>query len=359
MASVSIVRGIIRVLSDSVASGAGINLVRTAENLISTGQSSAAMGLLRRAASNGKFGGELDQVERQSLKLLTKPFTDVAPMSVKEYGALGKASKMLPIRLDASNFPKRMRDEGFVPLSGININNPGLTRRQYSGATRDRFIDEGAQNLIAAVNLDPKAAEQYAKFYGRTRDQLAATGIPLENIGGAWAALSARAEPVWNAELLRRIVRDPSKLTTSEDNQRLALRFLAGQIDDPALVLGQGKRFNFLMNSTRPEDPRFLTADTRYAQNLQGIKNTYERAPFAGMFQPFQKRYGQIYVEPGIEAARRLGMSPGSTQAAAWGNWRNKMYGIADDLPENLLDDLANMDYDPAFYGRALGNLKW
>jgi hypothetical protein len=359
MASASFVGNILRGLSDSLATGAGLNLFRTADNLINTGNTKGALELLRRAARNKKFGGELDAVEVAMLKQLTEPLKDVAPMGVAEYKALSAASKKMPLRLEADNFPTRMSEQGFVPLTGVNINNPSLTIKEYVGPTRERFIDEGARNLVAAVNLDPQAAQQYAKFYERTRDQLAATGAPLENIGGAWATLSAQADPVWNAELLRRIVRDPSQLVTSEDNQRLALRFLAGQIDEPMEVLGRGKRYNFMMNSIRPDDPRFLTADTRYAQNLQGVKNTYADAPFAGMFSPHEStnRYGRIYVEPGIEAARRLGMTPGQTQAAAWGNWRNKMFGIENDLPEDLLVDLADMNYNPGVYRSALDRL--
>lgn len=360
MAGASFVRNVLSGLSDSIASGAGINLVRTAKNLISAGDPGAALGLLKRAASSGKFGGALDDVESAALKALTKSSKDIATMPVAQFKALGKASESMPIMLDASNFPKRMSDAGFVPLTGININKPSLTLAEYAGPVRERFVDEGARNLMAAVDLDPEAARQYAKFYERTRDQLAATGAPMENIGGAWAALSSMADPVWNAELLKRIVRDPAKLATTEENQRLALRFLAGQVDEPIEALGRGKRYNFMMNSIAPEDPRFITADTRYAQNLQGIKNTYARAPFAGMFQPSSPsdRYGRIYIEPGIEAARRLGMSPSATQAAAWGNWRSKMYGIPNDLPEDLLVDLANLDYDPQLYARALGQLK-
>lgn len=343
---------------DSIATGSGLNLVSTVENLIKAGDTETAASILKRAGTAGGFGGKFDNVEKAALKGIASRISST-PMESKLYGALGQASKQTPLVLGSRNFPKRMADLGFQPLSGINLNNPTMTVGNFTGNTRSRFIDEGANNLIAAWNLNPKAAQEYATFYNRTRDQLEATGVPIDRIGGAWATLSSQADPVFNAELLRRIVRNPEELTTSELNQRLALEFLGGKISDPAEALGRGKRFNFMMNSIDPDNPAYLTADTRYAQNLQGVKNIYKRAPFAGMFQPFNTsdRYNKIYIQPGLEAARRLGVTPGAAQAGAWGNWRSELFDLPADLPPGLLDDLANLDYNPEIYIRALRRL--
>ena len=349
-----VVADVIEQFAESAATGAGLNILAQARRML-VNSPDDALAFLKRAASKGRFIGTVDDVEKTALrKLVSGIAPDVKPMANEIFSALQKPAEDVPLLLDASNFPRRMSDMGFIPLTGQNINKPGLTMREFATEAGPRFVDEGAQNLIAAVNLDPDAAAKYAKFYGRTRDQLANTGVPLGNIGGAWATLSAAAEPGWNAELLRRVITDPTTATTSQLNQRDALKFLAGLVDDPTAVLGRGKRYNFMMNSIAPEDPRFLTADTRYAQNLQGFLNTYAKAPFAGLFSPAEKRYAEIYVKPGLEAAKRLAMTPGELQAASWGNWRNIMAGIPEDLPESMFTDLAGVDYNPDTYRRAL-----
>lgn len=353
--SVPVLKNLVDEFSGSVATGAGLNLLRRVTRMIEAGEGIPAAELLTRAASKGRFGSNLDDIEKAALRrLFNAKDLGVTPMASDLFSAMAKTETAMPLMLTAQNFPKRMADLGFIPLTGQNINNPGLTLRSFVGPTRERFIDEGARNLEAAIALNPQAAAEYAKFYPKVAQQLEATGIPTDRVGGAWATLSAQAEPEWNAELLRRILRDPTGATTSQSDQMKALQFLAGQVDDPAAVLGQGKRFNFLQNSINPDDPRFLTADTRYAQNMQGVKNAYRNSAFAGMFQPFERRYGEIYVEPGLEAARRLGMSPNAAQAAAWGNWRSEMFGIPMDVRTDLMSDISNFDYDPELYARAL-----
>tara|TARA_R110000868_G_C10820711_1_gene758605 strand:+ start:49 stop:1182 length:1134 start_codon:yes stop_codon:yes gene_type:complete len=357
-AKASILKSLIAELSDSVATGAGLNLIRSARDLVTSGRADDAAALLLRAGSSGVFGGNLDDVEKTALRrLFTTGGLGVKPMAVKDAKSIQQVAALSPLILNNKNFPSRMRELGFVPLTGQNINNPGLTLAQFTGKTKNRFIDEGARNLQAAIDLDPTAAAEYAKFYPKVQQQLLETGVPVERVGGAWATLSAAADPETNAELLTRIMRNPEQATTSQLNQMDALRFLSGQVDDASDVLGQGKRFNFMMNSISPDDPRFLTADTRYAQNLQGIKNTYATAPFSGLFQPRGRRYGEIYVEPGLEAARRSGMNPNAVQAASWGNWRNQLFGIPMDVRGDLLGDLSGFDYNPDAYSTALSRI--
>lgn len=350
-------RMIVDAFDDAVVSGPGLNLSRAVRREMSSGNVGAAEGILKRAARGRRFDGNLAADEVSVLRSATQGIDKKAAMPVSEYRALAKASSKEPLVLDASTFPAEMSRRGFTPLTEIDINKPGLTLREFTGPTRERFIDEGAQNLIAAWNLDPAAAQQYARFYPRTAEQLGQTGIPIDRVGGAWATLSAQADPTTNAELLRRILNDPGNLTTSRKNQQLALRFLSGDVTNPVEALGWGKRYNFMQNSISPEDPRFLTADTRYAQNLQGILNAYGRAPFAGLFQPRAARYGDIYAQPGFEAAVRLNQRPSALQAGSWGNWRNRMSGLEADLPDNLLTDLAGFDYNPDVYRQALRSI--
>lgn len=355
---VGTLKSLITQFADSVATGSGLNLVRSARELVAGGNTDEAASLLIRAGSRGRFGGNLDDVEKTALRrLFSADKLNVKPMPVDQAEIIAARSANSPLVLGPRNFPLRMRELGFTPLTGQDINRPGLTLAEFTGKTRERFVDEGARNLEAAINLDPAAAAEYAKFYPKVAQQLTDTGVPLDRVGGAWATLSAAADPEMNAELLRRIMRNPGQATTSQLNQMDALRFLSGQVDDASDVLGQGKRFNFMMNSISPNDPRFFTADTRYAQNLQGVKNTYASAPFAGLFDPRGRRYSEIYVEPGLEAARRLGMSPSEVQAASWGNWRNQLFGIPMDVRGDLLGDLANFDYNPETYRAALSRI--
>lgn len=377
----SVLKGIIKEFNPSVATGASLNLVRTAKDLINAGRTDEALEMLARAATGGSFKGQIDQVEKDSLKkvlgivkksekvlnkkgkMVRKDYFETSfgtrHMPEEDYKLLAETSSGLPLVLNKNTFPSRMSDMGFVNLSGTNINRPSITIKDFTGKTKNRFIDEGARNLITSVNLDPERAKQYATFYNRTEKALGGTGIPLPRVGGAWATLSEQADPERNARLLINILNDPTGQYTSQKNQMLALKFLSGQVDDPAEALGRGKRFNFMHNSIDPSNPDYFTADTRYAQNLQGIKNTYSKAPFADMFAPrsSSNRYGNIYIEPGLEAARRMGMNPSELQAAAWGNWRDKMYGIPFDLSENILGDIQNFDYDPRVYADALDRI--
>lgn len=350
----SVIRDLIESFAQEAASGAGLNLARTAKNTYRNAGADAAAALLARASTYKKFGGELDPVEVVALKRLFDPKSlGVTPMGLDMYTAAAEASITTPLVLNAKNFPSRRAAEGFVPLTGQNINKPGLTLRDFTGKTRDRFIDEGATNLIAAINLDPAAAQRYKTFYKRANAGQLESGIPMDRVTGAWGVLSAKAEPEWNAELLRRVLVDPTGATTSQRDQMLALKFLAGNVDEALAELGKGKRFNFTMNTLMPDDPRFFTGDTRFAQNTQGIFNTYNRAPFAGLFAPHERRYGEIYIQPGLEAARRLAWLPGETQAGAWGNWRN-LAGIPTDLAADLFDPIKNFEYDAEIYRRAL-----
>jgi hypothetical protein len=338
--------------ADQAATGAGLNLLRTGQRLALAGDGTAAGALLARASRNGKFAGEFDDVEREALRNLSDGYE---PMDMKRYVSQAIASSNMPLILNQSTFPRRMASRGFVPLRGQNLNNPGLTLKEFTGDTRQNFIDDGAENLIAAINIDPAAAAEYAKFYARTQKQLEATGIPIQQVGGAWATLSAQADPTWNAELLRRILNDPMGRHASLEDQVLALKFLAGDVGEGLAQLGGGKRRNFFQNSTDASDPNYLTADTRYAQNMQGVMNTYKTAPFAGLFNPQSPaRYQNIYIEPGLEAARRLGILPNELQAGSWGNWRKNFAGLDVDLADDLLDDLAGFPYDPDVYREAL-----
>lgn len=356
-------RSMVDAFDDAIVSGPGLSLSRAIKRELSAGNATAAEGILKRAALNGRFDGDLNAEELKRLRSITDDIDKKLAMPFKEYAALAKSSTKEPLFLDETNFPAEMSRRGFVPLTGVNINNPkggnpNLTIRGFTGDVRERFIDEGAQNLIAAWNLDPAAARRYSRFYPRVRDKLEATGIPMDRVGGAWATMSSRAEPGRNAELLGQVLRDPTAVATTSENQLLALRFLAGLVDDPAQALGMGKRFNFMHNSIDPLNPAYLTGDTRYAQNVQGVLTAYDRAAFPGMFTPHQpQRYMDIYSQPGFEAALRLGVSPSALQGGTWGNWRNIMAGIPDDIPPNLLDDLANFNYNPDVYNKALRKL--
>jgi hypothetical protein len=352
--AVNLAGSVLSQFESSVVSGPGLNLAAAVKQELAQGNMTSAIGLLKRGSMSGQFAGKLEAKELAALRTATAKINRSEAMPVESYRKSAKVSAKNPLFLNEANFPERMSQQGFVPLSNIDINSPTLTLRQFEGDVRKNFIDEGAQNLIAAWNMDPAAAQKYSRFYFRTQDQLADTGIPLDRVGGAWATLSAQADPTRNAELLRQVLRDPKALTTTRENQLLALRFLSGDVDDAALALGRGKRFNFMQNSIDPFDPRYLTGDTRYAQNLQGVLTAYKTAPFKGLFSPRGRRYEEIYVKPGLEAASRMNVSPSELQAGSWGNWRNKMAGIQDDLPENLLSDLAGFDYNPQVYADAL-----
>lgn len=353
-----LISGILNTFNDSVVSGPGLNLVASAQRELLSGSANTAESLLKRAALNGKFAkGEFESVELAALRSLTQGIKKKEAMPMKDYSAISANSRSIPLLLNKNNFPTRMSSQGFVPLTDININKPGLTLKQASGKIGDRFTDEGATNLIAAWNMDPQAAAKYSEFYPRVNKALNETGIPMDRVSGAWAVLSSGAKPERNAELLEQIARNPSVLYTTKENQELALMFLAGLIDDPAKVLGRGKRFNFDMNSLFPDDPRYLTGDTRYAQNVQGILNAYGKSEFAGLFDPFGRRYEEIYVRPGIEAARRMGIIPNRLQAGTWGNWRNKMSGISEDVSDNILSGMKDFPYNENIYKKAIKKL--
>jgi hypothetical protein len=345
------------------ATGAGLNLAKAAEALARSGDEAQAMGLLKRASSYKKFSGDMDSVEASALKSLMEDYTGPA-MTVEKYNKAGQAAVKQPLILDSTNFPQRMSDMDFVPLTNVDINKPSVTMKQFQGKDKDRFIDEGAQNLIAAWNLSPADAKKFSSFYRRLNKEAGSTNIPLDRMAGNIAVTSAGRDPELNLRLANAIAKDPRGLVTSVEDQILALDYLAGRVADDAAELGVGKRYNFKGNIVNPDDPTMLTADTRYAQNLQGIPNTYSRAAFKGLFDPksSSNRYGNIYTQPGMEAARRMNMLPSELQAGTWGNWRKYLFGIEDDLPTGLLSDVQNMPYNPmmyqdaASYWRSIGN---
>jgi hypothetical protein len=83
----------------------------------------------------------------------------------------------------------------------------------------------------------------------------------------------------------------------------------------------------------------------------------YKDAPFAGQFDPFGKRYQDVYVPVAQEAARRLGEIPSAAQAGGWGNWRNKYYNIPMDIADNLLQDVQGVNYNPSQFETILKKL--
>ena len=250
--------------------------------------------------------------------------------------------------------------KGFVPVTGQNLNKPGFGIREWekmSKKEQQRYIDEAATNLVSGWMLDPQKAQAYASFYPRVRTGLEGSGLPLRNIGGIWAVTSAQASPMRNAAIMNSIIANPTGKATSLADQKLALRYLIGDVTDDYEALGAGKRRNFLINSINPEDPEALTADTRYMQNALGALTNYKKTTeTTGLFDPYARQYSAIYKEPGLEAARRLGLIPNALQAGAWGNWRDVMAGIPTDLSADLFNPIQGLadSFDADVYRRAL-----
>ena len=92
----------------SVATGSGLNLVNTVDNLLASGDATTAARILKRAGTAIGFGGKFDDVERAAVKRVAAGLS-VDPMEAKLYGALGQASKKVPLVLSESNFPQQQK----------------------------------------------------------------------------------------------------------------------------------------------------------------------------------------------------------------------------------------------------------
>lgn len=389
--SAKALKSVLDLFDGAVGTGPGMNLSAFARSMVDAGgvQREQVPRLLARAATKGEFArGKLDDIEKEALNRILDtlgydtakaknslsmrynpakgtPKEEVPVMGTPEFDAdpifsmISNAAAKRPLFLTPANYPIRLTEQGFVPLTGVNVNNPAVGIKQINNPKfMERFIDEGATNIQAARNLNLDDARRYDDFYFRTRDQLAETGIPLDRIGGAWATLSAQASPVKNARLLKGVLRDPNATDTAKtiDDRMKALTYLAGQGD--ADTLGRAKRYNFMMNSTNPESPDFFTGDTRYMQNIMGLPQAYGLSVFRDAFNTKDPRVYNAIIQPGLEAARREGMLPNQIQGGSWGNWRKFMFGIDEDLPDNLLADIANFEYDPAVYAAALKRMQ-
>jgi hypothetical protein len=364
-------------LAGSTTSSAALNLARAIQDKVRAGDLNSAARIIA-GTGQGNFAGALTAAEKKALRPYVEQFRPtfipddvrgearkVLSAELKDYvDAQAKVQLASPLVLTPKTMPQLQMARGFVPVTGQNLNAPGFGIREWEAMTpkqRQRYIDEGANNLIAGYNLDPQAAALYSMFYPRIREQLAATGLPLDRIGGAWATTSAQASPDRNAQILMSVMRDPTGKATNLNDQKLTLEYLAGLADETQEPLGRGKRANFLVNSIDPDNPDALTADTRYMQNLLGVLNNYGiTTGTTGLFTPRGRQYGEIYVEPGMEAARRMGLIPNRLQAGSWGNWRNIMSGLETDLSGDLLAPIAGFadEYNPQRYVDALEILR-
>jgi hypothetical protein len=373
------VLSILKKLDGVVESGAGANLRATIARLAATNDTDLPK-LIRTAASRGVFAGKFNGPEKIALRKIVDDTIGLKgeKLSKEAFDVQQRAASKMPLIFgDANPFSTRMRELGFIPLTGQNYNKPGIVLKSTASSAfpeiTPQFTEESARNLIAAYNIDPKAAEEYAKFYPRVAQSLEATGIPMDRVGGAWATMSAQADPEVNAARLIDIITSPEKALipvvpkgaaatgapriSNLDDEILSLRFLAGQIplEEAQQYLGRGKRYNFLMNSIEPSNPLYYTADTRDSQAAQGLINTYKVAPFEGQFDPFGPRY-EAYKKSGLVAAERTGLLPNALQAGAWGNIRN-FAGKPTDFSEDYLAPLANTDYNPERYLEVLKRL--
>ena len=374
-------------LDDVIESGGGANLRATIARMAASGSDTNEIyTVLRKAASSGKFTGKFNVPEKQAVRRIVddtigswdshlKTISKSNLENEKEradllFNAWRTTSANSPLMFnDANPFSNRMRSLGFSPLPGQNYNKPGIvTKITKSSAFPEytpEFSEVGANNLIAAYNLDPIAAQQYSQFYPRVSDIFDTlserTGIPKDRLAKIWAITSAQAEPGENARKTIGILKDPEsyfkgfekadKPITNERDFILSLRAASGELDDPAVwtnLLGSGKRANFRTNSFDPTDINAYTADTRDAQAVQGLLNTYKVAPFAGQFDPAGPRY-ELYTSPGRLAAERLGLIPNELQAGAWGNIRN-FAGKKTDFDPSTFDPLMDWSYDESLY---------
>jgi hypothetical protein len=382
-------------LDNVIESGGGANLRATVARMAASGSDTNDIyNILRKSASSGVFTGKFNAPEKQAIRrivdetvgswsshLKTVSKSNLAQEKERAqqlFDAWRTTSANSPLIFNEANpFSNRMRSLGFSPLPGQNYNKPGIvTKLTKSSAFPEytpEFTEVGARNLIAAYNLDPIAAQEYSQFYPRVSsifDTLSErTGIPKDRLAKVWAITSAQAEPGDNARKTIGILKDPESYfkgfeksdvpITNERDFRLSLQAAAGELDDPEVwknLLGSGKRANFRTNSFDPNDINAYTADTRDAQAVQGLINTYKVAPFAGQFDPSGPRY-ELYTSPGRLAAERLGLIPNQLQAGAWGNIRN-FAGKETDFDPSTFDSLTDLSYNEDLYKEVLKRIR-
>lgn len=243
--------------------------------------------------------------------------------------ALAKAAEeKVPFLFDAKNYPNEFADAGFSFIPGLNYaDKTGLKKLTASEARK--ALELMQRNIGASVDMDPKAAEQYARFYYDVRDGLQNVDRPLPEAAGVWASFSPRKDPVKNWKLMTQFYENPATNPGhTGDNYQKALRIVAGDNPLDAGVLGMKQR-SFASNSMNPSGLRDVTIDTHASQNALGLKPEYDMIP--NLQDPYI--YDMISEAFRREGVKR-GMTPSELQAAAWGNWRERYGAGVPTLPD-------------------------